>query len=105
MATETSLHRRVVIKVVSIDGGATDVERFRREILTAASLTHPHIVPVLAAGEADGQPWFAMPLMTGESLRARLANGGALFGGRGGKAAARRGAGAGLRARAGVRAP
>ena len=49
------------------------VERFRREIQLAAQLQHPHIVPLLTAGEADGLPYFTMPFVEGESLRARLA--------------------------------
>jgi serine/threonine-protein kinase len=78
VATETALNRRVAIKVVPVDGGAQAVERFRREISTAAQLQHPHIVPVLTAGEANGVPWFAMPYVAGESLRARIAGQGAL---------------------------
>src|SRR5678816_1567525 len=54
---------------------SVNVERFRREILVAAGLQHPHIVPVLAAGEMDGLPWFTMPFVEGESLRQRLARG------------------------------
>ena len=78
VATETALGRRVAIKVVPVEGGAAAVDRFRREISTAAQLQHPHIVPVLTAGEADGVPWFTMPFVTGESLRARLTTHGAL---------------------------
>ncbi|MBY0490902.1 MAG: protein kinase [Gemmatimonadaceae bacterium] len=78
VAVETALNRRVAIKVVPVDGGAQAVERFRREISTAAQLQHPHIVPVLTAGEANGVPWFAMPYVAGESLRARIAGQGAL---------------------------
>src|SRR4030095_219959 len=51
------------------------VDRFRREIQLAATLQHPHVVPVLATGDADGLPWFTMPYVEGESLRARLARG------------------------------
>lgn len=57
LATENALGRRVVLKTVPEDmlSGAA-VERFRREILTAARLSHPNIVPVLAAGDAGGVP-------------------------------------------------
>ncbi len=55
-----------------------NVDRFKREILLAAKLQHPHIVPVLAAGETNGLPYYTMPFVEGESLRARLARGGAL---------------------------
>src|SRR6185503_14703539 len=41
-------------------------------------LQHPHIVPLLSAGEMDGVPYFTMPFVTGESLRARLARHGEL---------------------------
>ena len=47
-------------------------ERFLREIETAARLQHPHIVPVFDSGNADGQLFFVMPLIEGESLRAKL---------------------------------
>lgn len=49
VATETSLGRQVVIKVLPPELAAgLSVERFRREIQLAASLQHPHIVPLLA---------------------------------------------------------
>jgi non-specific serine/threonine protein kinase len=48
-------------------------ERFRREIETAARLTHPHIVPLHDSGIVDDQPFYVMPFVAGESLRARLA--------------------------------
>src|SRR4029077_7377591 len=54
------------------------VDRFRREIALAARLQHPHIVPLLSAGESDGLPYFTMPLVEGESLRARLTRSGKL---------------------------
>jgi len=57
---------------------SVSVDRFRREILLAAQLQHPHIVPLLAAGDVDGLPYFTMPFVRGESLRARLARDGAL---------------------------
>ena len=76
VATERSLNRRVVIKVLAPELLAgVSVERFNREILMAAQLQHPHIVPVLGAGDADGLPWFTMPYVDGESVRARLGKG------------------------------
>ena len=76
LATESALGRRVVIKIVPIELGAgVNVERFKRETLLAANLQHPHIVPVLTAGEIDGVPYYTMPFIDGESLRARLADG------------------------------
>src|ERR1019366_8446288 len=47
------------------------LERFKREILLAAKLQHPHIVPLHSAGESNGLPYFTMPFVEGESLRAR----------------------------------
>ena len=47
-------------------------ERFLREIRTAARLQHPHILSVHDSGDADGQLWFAMPYVEGETLRRRL---------------------------------
>src|SRR5262249_21226952 len=53
-------------------------ERFRREIQVAASLQHPHIVPLLTAGSAGDLLYYTMPYVEGESLRARLAREGEL---------------------------
>jgi len=79
VAEETALRRKVVVKVLPPELTAgVNVERFNREILLAAKLQHPHIVPVLTAGETHGLPYYTMPLVEGESLRARLARGGAL---------------------------
>ncbi len=78
VAEESALGRRVVIKVLAASGPAVNAERFRREILLSARLQHPHIVPVLTAGEVDGVPYFVMPYVEGASLRARLRQDGAL---------------------------
>jgi serine/threonine protein kinase/TolB-like protein len=61
--------RKVVIKILPPELAASvSAERFRREILTVARLQHPHIVPILKAGELDGIPYFVMPYVDGESL-------------------------------------
>src|SRR5688500_2722535 len=79
LAHEAELGRKVVVKVLPQEmAGAVSVDRFRREIQLAAQLQHPHIVPLLTAGETDGLPFFTMPYVRGESLRARLAKGGEL---------------------------
>lgn len=49
--------------------------RFDREAQTIATLEHPAIVPVYDYGEADGQPFFVMRLMTGGSLADSLNQG------------------------------
>jgi len=78
-ATETALGRSVVVKVLPPDLAAgVSTERFKREIAVAARLQHPHIVPLLSAGEMDGVPYFTMPFVQGESLRVRLARRGEL---------------------------
>lgn len=48
-------------------------ERFLREIRLTARLAHPHLLPLLDSGEADGQLYYVMPFVQGESLRDRLA--------------------------------
>src|SRR5438128_6990080 len=79
VAVETELGRRVVIKVLAPELAAgVSVDRFKREIQRAASLQHPHIVPLLAAGQAEELLYYTMPLIEGESLRAKLAREGAL---------------------------
>ena len=79
VAEETALHRKVVIKVLPRGAAAqVSLERFKREILLAAKLQHPHIVPLLTAGESNGLPYFTMPFVDGESLRVRLARHGEL---------------------------
>src|ERR1043165_198332 len=76
VATERSLRRKVALKVLPPElSGGINVERFTREIQLAATLQHPHIVPVFATGEVDGIPYFTMPLVEGESLRDRLRGG------------------------------
>ncbi len=73
VATERALQRKVVIKVLPPELAAgVNVDRFRREIQLAAQLQHPHIVPLLAAGDDDGLLWFSMPYIEGESLRGAL---------------------------------
>lgn len=73
VATDHRLGRRVVVKVLPPElSAAVNVERFRREIQLAARLQHPHIVPLFAAGEGDGILYYTMPMVEGESLRARL---------------------------------
>ena len=72
LARERALDRRVVVKVLHPELSGVNVDRFRREILVVAQLQHPHIVPVLAAGEAQGILYFTMPYIDGESLRAWL---------------------------------
>ncbi|MDA1081494.1 MAG: protein kinase [Gemmatimonadetes bacterium] len=76
VAEEVALARPVVIKLLHPTLAATvSAERFQREILVVASLNHPNIVPVLSAGDVGGLPYFTMPFIEGESLRARITRG------------------------------
>src|SRR5436309_5044025 len=76
VARDTSLNRDIAVKVLPSELAAgVNVDRFRREILLAAALQHPNIVPVLSAGETQGLPYYTMPFVQGESLRARLTRG------------------------------
>jgi serine/threonine protein kinase/TolB-like protein/Tfp pilus assembly protein PilF len=78
-AEERPLGRKVVVKVLPPElSSAISVERFRREITFAARLEHPHIVPLLTAGQADNLLYYTMPFVEGESLGARLAREGEL---------------------------
>jgi tetratricopeptide (TPR) repeat protein len=77
VANEVRLSRKVVVKVLSPElAQGLNAERFEREILLAASLQQANIVPVLAAGDIDGLPYFTMPFVEGESLRSRLGGSG-----------------------------
>ena len=77
VATDATLGRQVVVKVLPPETAeGMSAERFTREIRLAAALQDPHIVPVLTAGQTDdGLPYFTMPFVSGETLRARMARG------------------------------
>ncbi|MBV9879547.1 MAG: protein kinase [Gemmatirosa sp.] len=76
VAEEQALGRTVVVKVLPPDWApGMNRDRFTREIQLAARLQHPHIVPLLAAGEAAGSLYYTMPFIEGESLRVALARG------------------------------
>ncbi len=76
LAEEKALGRKVVVKVLPRElAGDVSVDRFRREIQVAARLQQAQIVPVLSAGELNGVPYYTMPFVEGESLRARLKGG------------------------------
>ncbi len=79
LAEERRFGRRVVIKVLTFEVVAeVSAERFEREINLAARLQDPHIVPLLNAGVAAGLPYYTMPFVDGESLRARMSAAGPL---------------------------
>ena len=73
-AEELALGRRVVVKVLAPElAEDLSAERFAREAKLAARLQDPRIVPVLAAGSIGNLPYYTMPFVEGESLRARMA--------------------------------
>src|SRR5688500_12978178 len=73
LAHDMRHERDVAIKVLLPElAAALGAERFLAEIRTTAKLQHPHILPLLDSGAADGFLYYVMPLVTGESLRHRL---------------------------------
>jgi serine/threonine-protein kinase len=79
LATEASLHRQVVIKLLPPEfASEISATRFRQEIEVAARLQHTNILPVLTAGAKDDLLFYVMPFVSGESLRHRLTREGKL---------------------------
>jgi serine/threonine-protein kinase len=73
LAHDRKLDRPVALKVLRPELAASlGPERFLREIEIAAKLTHPNILGLYDCGEADGQVYYTMPFVEGESLRDRL---------------------------------
>jgi serine/threonine-protein kinase len=73
LAYDLRQERQVALKVVRPEVAATlGSSRFLREIKLTAQLRHPHILPLFDSGEADGQLWYTMPYVEGETLRQRL---------------------------------
>lgn len=76
LAQDLKHDRRVAVKVLRPElAAALGPDRFPREIKTLARLQHPHILPLLDSGEADGFLFYTMPLVDGESLRDRIDRG------------------------------
>jgi len=74
LAEDLRHRRQVALKILRPElAQALGAERFLREIEIAARLTHPNILPLLDSGDADSTLFYAMPFVTGESLRERLA--------------------------------
>jgi len=80
LAAERHPPRKVAVKVMNPEVSSSEFrERFIREVELTSRLSHPHIVPILAADEClfvpdgpDGLCYYVMPYIEGESLRARL---------------------------------
>src|SRR5437764_15477191 len=73
LARDVRHHRRVDLKVLKPELGAVlGPERFLSEIRVTAKLQHPNLLPLFDSGETDGQLWYVMPFVEGESLRAKM---------------------------------
>jgi serine/threonine-protein kinase len=73
LAKDLRHDRDVALKLLKPELGAVlGPERFLSEIRVTAKLQHPNLLPLFDSGEADGQLWYAMPYVEGESLRAKM---------------------------------
>jgi hypothetical protein len=80
LAIEPGLERRVALKLIAPEAAADEVfaRRFAEESKIAASIEHPNVVPIYAAGEEGGIPFIAMRYVSGSDLGRRLAREGRL---------------------------
>ncbi|HEX8753453.1 MAG TPA: serine/threonine-protein kinase, partial [Solirubrobacterales bacterium] len=80
LAVEPGLERRVALKLIAPEAAAEEVfaKRFAEESRIAASIEHPNVVPIYAAGEEDGVPYIAMRYVAGSDLGRRVAREGRL---------------------------
>src|SRR5919112_4632564 len=73
LADDLRYGRKVAIKLLDPQlAQAVGGDRFLREIDIAARLSHPHIVPLFDSGDVDGQLFYVMPFLEGQSLRDRM---------------------------------
>jgi serine/threonine protein kinase len=80
LALEPGLERRVALKLIAPEAALDEVfsRRFAEESKIAASIEHPNVVPIYAAGEENGVPFIAMRYVAGADLARRLAREGRL---------------------------
>src|SRR6476646_7579094 len=76
LAVEPGLERRVALKLIAPEAAADEVfaRRFTEESRIAASIEHPNVVPIYAAGEVADVPFIAMRYVAGADLAKRLAH-------------------------------
>jgi Protein kinase domain len=79
-ATQLDLGRTVALKLIAPEALEDDASRARfvSEARHAAAIEHPHVVPIYAAGEADGTAYFVMRFVEGDDLRTRVRRDGPL---------------------------
>ena len=75
VATDTRLHRRVAVKLLrgELAGSGDFIERFRREALMSARLTHPSVARILDYGQDGATHFIVMELVEGRDLAKLLA--------------------------------
>ena len=79
LALDVKHNRKIALKVLREDLAASlGAARFHREINVAASLQHPHILPLYDSGDAGGILFYTMPFVAGMTLREKLAKEGEL---------------------------
>jgi len=79
LAEDLRHDRRVALKVLKPELAAiVEAERFLAEIKTTANLQHPHILPLHDSGEVDGELFYVMPYVRGDTLRERIERTGSL---------------------------
>ncbi len=81
-AFDTSLKRYVAVKVLTQNGGRvrdSDIERLLQEAVAQARVNHPNIVSIYYVGKHEGDPFFAMELISGPTVADRITKGDLTF--------------------------
>lgn len=78
LAYHTVMHRQVALKMLGAQAGTDEVTRalFRREVVAATQLSHPHIAVAFDADECDGETYFVMEYIDGPTLETHVAKNG-----------------------------